>query len=114
MPEGLSSLKLQGCFKTGGLHIFSLKTYPVCYHMTKGGRFTPSSVRFQNWGILWSGKCLTVRISESHSQGSGCILSDILMEDVPEKYYLSQKQTEQLLYKSVQASRGKGSTTPPA
>ena len=29
------------------------------------------------------------------------------MEDVPEKYYLSQYQTEQLLYKSLQEARGK-------
>ena len=57
-----------------------------------------------------NGKCLTARISESPSQGSGCILSDILMEDVPEKYNLSQKQMEQLLYKSMLANREKEST----
>ena len=89
---------------------FSLKTYPVCFRMTKGGRFTPSSVRYLNWGIMSNGRCLTARISESHSQGNGCILSDILMEDVPEKYYLSQKQMEQLLYKSMLANREKEST----
>ena len=33
-----------------------------------------------------------------------------LMEDVPEKYYLSQKQMEQLLYKSMLANREKEST----
>ncbi len=32
-----------------------------------------------------NGGCLTARISESPSRGSGCILSDILMEDVPGK-----------------------------
>ena len=37
-------------------------------------------------------------------------MSDILMEDVPEKYYLSQKQMEQLLYKSMLANREKEST----
>ena len=76
----------------------------------RGTRFTPSSVRYLNWGIMSNGKCLTARISESPSQGSGCILSDILMEDVPEKYYLSQKQMEQLLYKSMLANREKEST----
>lgn len=60
MPEELCSLKLQECLKTSDLSIFSLKTYPVCYHMTRGGRFTPSSVRFLNWGIMWNGKCLTL------------------------------------------------------
>lgn len=96
--------------QTNDLRIFSLKTYPVCFRMTKGGRFTPSSVHYLNWGIMSNGKCLTARISESPSQGSGCILSDILMEDVPEKYYLSQKQMEQLLYKSMLANREKEST----
>ena len=53
---------------------------------------------------------LTARISESPKQGNGCILSDILISDVPEKYYLSQKQMEQLLYKSMLANREKEST----
>ena len=43
---------------------------------------------------------------------SGCILSDILIEDVPEKYYLSQQQMERLLFKSRQADRGNESTKP--
>ena len=85
MQEEPFSLKLPDWLQTNDLRIFSLKTYPVCFRMTKGGRFTPSSVRYLNWGIMSNGKCLTARISESPSQGSGCILSDILMEDVPEK-----------------------------
>lgn len=111
MPEGLSSLKLPDCLKTSGLSIFSLKTYPDCYHMTRGGRFTPSLVHFLNWGIVWNGKCLTARISESRRQERECILSDILMDDVPEKYFLTQEQTRQLLYNSFRAGRGAESTT---
>ena len=111
MPEGLSSLKLPDCLKTSGLNIFSLKTYPDCYHMTRGGRFTPSLVHFLNWGIVWNGKCLTARISESRREERECILSDILMDDVPEKYFLTQKQTRQLLYNSFRAGRGAESTT---
>ena len=41
----------------------------------------------------------------------GYILSDILEENVPEKYYLSQKQTERLLYKSLEANREAASMT---
>ena len=41
-----------------------------------------------------------------------CILSDILIDDVPEKYYLSQQQMERLLYKSRQEGKGNGSTKP--
>lgn len=111
MPEGRSSLKLPDCLRTSGLSIFSLKTYPDCYHMTRGGRFTPSLVHFLNWGIVWNGKCLTARISESRRQERECILSDILMDDVPEKYFLTQEQTRQLLYNSFRAGRGAESTT---
>ena len=48
---------------------------------------------------------------ESHNLGAGHILSDILEENVPEKYYLSQKQTERLLYKSLEANREAASMT---
>ena len=109
MQEEPFSSKLPDWLQTNDLRIFSLKTYPVCFRMTKAGRFTPSSVRYLNWGIMSNGRCLTARISESPSRGSGCILSDILMEDVPEKYYLSQKQMEQLLYKSMLVNREKES-----
>ena len=109
-PEERFSLKLPDWLKISALHIFCLKMYPDSYRMAKGGRFTPSSVRFMNWGIMWNGKCLTARISESHSQENDCILSDILMEDVPGKYYLSKEQTERLLYKSAKAVREKEST----
>ena len=112
MQEELSFLKLPGFLKLKDPRILSLKMFPVCYRMTKAGRFAPSSVRFLNWGTMSNGKCLTARISESPKQESGCILSDILISDVPEKYYLNQKQMEQLLFKSGQEVRGKESTVP--
>lgn len=109
MQEEPFSSKLPDWLQTNDLRIFSLKTYPVCFRMTKAGRFTPSSVRYLSWGMVWNGKCLTARILESPNPESGCILSDILIEDVPEKYYLSQKQMEQLLYKSMLVNREKES-----
>lgn len=51
MQEEPFSLKLPDWLQTNDLRIFSLKTYPVCFRMTKGGRFTPSSVRYLNWGM---------------------------------------------------------------
>ena len=110
--EELSFLKLPGFLKLKDPRILSLKMFPVCYRMTKAGRFAPSSVRFLNWGTMSNGKCLTARISESPKQENGCILSDILISDVPEKYYLNQKQMEQLLFKSGQEVREKESTVP--
>ena len=104
--EELSFLKLPGFLKLKDPRILSLKMFPVCYRMTKAGRFAPSSVRFLNWGTMSNGKCLTARISESLSPEKECILSDILMKDVPEKYYLSPEQTRRLLFKSSQAAKG--------
>ena len=73
MQEELSFLKLPGFLKLKDPRILSLKMFPVCYRMTKVGRFAPSSVRFLNWGTMSNGKCLTARISESLKQESGCI-----------------------------------------
>jgi len=104
--RGTLSLKLPDWLKQDDLRIFYLKMYPDCYRITKARRLTPSYIRFMNWGIMWNGKCLTARISESLSPEKECILSDILMKDVPEKYYLSPEQTRRLLFKSSQAAKG--------
>ena len=110
MPEELCSSRLPDWLQTSDLRISSLKMFPDCFRMTKAGRFTPSSVPYLSWGTVCNGKCLTARILESPNPENGCILSDILIEDVPEKYYLSQQQMERLLYKSEQAARGKECT----
>ena len=73
---------------------------------------TVDSETFKFKDTMSHGRCLTARISESRIKGDGCILSDILISDVPEKYYLNQKQMEQLLFKSGQEVRGKESTVP--
>ena len=112
MPEELCSSRLPDWLQTSDLRISSLKMFPDCFRMTKAGRFTPSSVRYLSWGTVWNGKCLTARILESPNPENGCILSDILISDVPEKYYLNQKQMEQLLFKYGQEVRGKESTVP--
>ena len=43
------------------------------------------------------GVCLTANILESRSSGEGCMLSDILMSDVPEKYFLSKAAMRKIL-----------------
>lgn len=69
--RGTLFLKLPGFLKLKDPRILSLKMFPVCYRMTKAGRFAPSSVRFLNWGTMSNGKCLTARISESPSKKAG-------------------------------------------
>lgn len=48
---------------------------------------------------MYAGRYSTAKISEYPSQEIECSLSDILEDNVPEKYYLSRKQAEKLLYK---------------
>ena len=48
---------------------------------------------------MYAGRYLTAKISEFPSHEIECSLSDILEDNVPEKYYLSRKQAEKLLYK---------------
>ena len=95
----LSSLNWPDWLKPGSLRICCLKMYPDCLVITKAGHLKQSSVRWTNWGMMSYGKCLTAKISEYPNHEIECLLSDILEDNVPEKYYLSRKQAEKLLYK---------------
>ena len=64
------------------------------------------------WGMVWNGNVLTAKISASPNQETACTLSDILMSDVEEKYFLSPKQQEVLLFKPTVATKGSASTPP--
>ena len=66
---------------------------------------------------MCAGRYLTAKILESHNHEIECSLSDILEDNVPEKYYLSRKQAEKLLYKEnptqgerIYSSKGLSST----
>ena len=48
---------------------------------------------------MYAGRYLTAKISEFPNHEIECSLSAILEDNVPEKYYLSRKQAEKLLYK---------------
>ena len=109
--EELSFLKLPVFLKLKDPRILSLKMFPVCYRMTKAGRFLSSSPRLMTWGTAWNGWCLTANILESRNPEGGCSLSAILIPDAPEKYFLSSEQTGKLLYKSSEARKAPVSTT---
>ena len=81
------------------LSISSSKMFPVCLTMTQAGHLKQSSVHWMSWGMMYAGRYLTAKISEFPSHEIECSLSDILEDNVPEKYYLSRKQAEKLLYK---------------
>lgn len=66
-------------------------------HHDGGQRSEQSSKRWKNWGTTSSGKCLTANISEYRKTANECSLSDILEEQVDEKYFLSGTVTKKLI-----------------
>ena len=97
IQEELSSLKSQGSLLFSNLNYFSLRTSKDSLITTKETPLKQSSERLMNWGMMWNGKCLTAKILESPKIGNVCSLSDILEENVPEEFFLSQKVANKLL-----------------
>ena len=91
----------------GGMPDFDLLVGgPCCQSFSVAGRRLAfaddrelSLKRFQNWGIVCAGVCLTAPVSEYHSQDEGCSLSDILETDVPPKYWLSEEMMRKIAAK---------------
>lgn len=79
-------------------NIYCLKTLKA-YSITKKG--IPSKLsymNFLNWGMTYNGKCLTARISDSHSTENVYTLSEILEEYPDQKYFLSKDQVQKISY----------------
>ena len=110
IQEALSSLKLPESLQKNGLHLFSWKMSPVCFRMTAAGRLLPSSPRLLKWGTISNGWCLTANTLESHNNAEGCTLSDILIHDVPEKYFLSEAAMRKILRNLSPAHKDNEST----
>ena len=106
IPEALSSLKLPELLERNGLHFYFWKMSPDCYRMTKAGRLKPSSPCLLKWGIISNGVCITAPISECRSKGEGCTLSDILIADAPDKYFLSNRAILKLSSNSYPPPQG--------
>ena len=99
IPEERCSLKLRELLPLKNLSICSLKMFPVCLTTTQTKHLKQSSIHWMSWGMMYAGRYLTAKISEFHSHEIECTLSDIIEDNVPEKYYLSRKQAQKLLYK---------------
>ena len=96
IKEAISSLKLHGLLGKNNHLIYSLKTLKGYYLTSKG---TPSKSCFKhwmNWGMTLNGNCLTANIL-FHRVGRGSTLSDILEEEVDEKYYLSDRSIQGMI-----------------
>lgn len=86
---------------------FILENVPGLLSHDKGRTFCTILSTLSELGYHVEWKVLNSKDFGVPKQENGCILSDILISDVPEKYYLNQKQMEQLLFKSGQEVREK-------
>ena len=91
------SLKSQEPLKKSNHHCYSLKMSKAYYLTTKGELLEQSSPRLMNWGMMQNGRYLTQKISEFPKTESECSLSDILEEEVNERYFLSEERAQQLI-----------------
>ena len=113
IQEELSSMKLPESLKRNGLHFFFWKMSPVCFRMTQAGHLKPSSPRLANWGMVSNGVCITAQISEFPIKDEGCILSQVLEDEVPEKYFLSPAAMRKILSSSSPDRRDSASMIRP-
>jgi len=96
IQEAQSFLKLHESQGLKSLDFFFLKTLEG-FSITKTGLHSKSfSKPWKSWGMIQNGMCLTANFS-FHKTGRGYSLSDILEEEVPEKYYLSEKYVDYLM-----------------
>ena len=86
--------------KPDALYICHLRSFPDYRRLTKDGHLRSAEPRMCTWGIAWNGLCFTQPVQEEKGVGEGCSLSQILIPDAPERYFLSAKQMEKLLYRS--------------
>ena len=94
--EELCSLKLLGRPNKSNHVFFFLKMLKAYSITIRDGRSPQSLPRLMNWGLMLSGRCLTVRILAFPKTERGCLLSDILEREVPDSYFLSDEKVKQL------------------
>ena len=78
---------------------FSLRTLRICLALMEDGISPDCSLKWsRGGGMMQNGKCSTLRTSEFHKTEKGASLSDILENEVPQKYFLSREQTEKIVF----------------
>ena len=97
IQEALSFLKSQESVEQKSPDIYYLKTSRA-YLVTSEERLSRQSLKFSpTLGIFSNGRFSIVRTSESPRIGKECSLSDILEENVDQKYFLSEQQCERVM-----------------
>ena len=72
----------------------------------------PFCVNWPHWGMVLNMRLVTRKTMEFPKTGNGCLLSAILQEEVPEKYFLTDAKTQQLFNKLLEDGKEKGYILP--
>ena len=74
--------------------IYSSRMLRIFFLLIEDMTLPDFSLSWTKSGMMRNGKFSTRKTSEYRKTGSGCSLLDILEDEVPEKYFLSEKQAE--------------------
>ena len=102
-------MKLLGLRKKQDRALYSWKTLWDYLTMTKPGQSSKSYPRLMRWGTMSNGKLLTANIMY-HRTGNVSSLSDILEDQVAEKYFLSQTSTDKIMLNNKKHKQQKSQT----
>mgnify|MGYP007026672025 CR=1 FL=1 len=112
IPEEFYSLKLPELSKTSDLRLFCWRMCPRSFGISRGKLTERSFTRFQNWGIVLNGWCLTAQPLILPKRGKGSILSDIAVRNAPAKYSLSSAAIARLLLRLSEDRKAQECTPP--
>ncbi len=89
----------------------SLKMLRESFPLAEAGILPSFYVNWPHWGTVWNTRLSIPKTTVYPKAESVCTLSEILQEEVPEKYFLSEAQAKQLLHRLLEARREAGSMT---
>ena len=89
----------------------SLKMLRESFPLAEAGILPLFYVNWPHWGMVWNMRLSIPKTTVYPKAESVCTLSEILQEEVPEKYFLSEVQARQLLHRLLEARRKAGSMT---
>ena len=99
--EAQCFLKLHGFSKTKDRDILFSKTLKAYLIMTVE-KLSKQYLKFSpTLGIKLNGSYLILSSSEFLKTGNGCTLLDVMEQNVPEKYFLSQEAIQRIIAKSI-------------
>jgi len=95
------SLRSSGYYEKNSLGLYSLKMLEESLVVMEDGTSPEFSLNWKTLGTRVNGKYLTQKITESPRTEKGCSLSDIIEDQVPDKYFLSQQSLKRFLKRGM-------------